>query len=87
MNEDRLLNLEQGVIECQGEYSIDMIAKTERMMLLLLDFMTNLPTPLDFIQYFLYLSHSTFDFSVFINECLSLVYFSLIGKKFKRYYL
>lgn len=30
----------------------------------------------------LYLSDSSFDFSEIVNECLSLVYVALLGKKF-----
>jgi hypothetical protein len=85
VNENVLLNLDAGERECNYEYDMSMIAKTERMMLLLLNFHTDLPTVIDFLQLFLYLSQPNFDFSELIIECLSLAYFSLLGKKFKRY--
>lgn len=60
-------------------YSSDMIEKTERTMLLHLEFQTNLPTPMDFLQFLLYLSNENYDFSSIIHDCLSFVYVSLIG--------
>jgi hypothetical protein len=57
-----------------------MILKTERILLVQLDFKMNIPTPMDFLQFFLYLSDSTFDFTEIINECLSFVYVSMMGK-------
>lgn len=56
-----------------------MIEKAEKALLLYLGFQINNPTVLDFIQYFLYLSNSQFDFYPIINESLSFVYVSLIG--------
>lgn len=56
-----------------------MIEKTERTMLQLIEFQTNLPTPMDYLQYLLYLSNQHYDFSEVIHECLSFVYVSLIG--------
>ena len=86
MHEDRCLSMWQGVGECNGDYDVSMIQKTERMMLLLLDFRTNLPTPMDFLQFFLYLSDSAFDFTAIVSECLNFAYVCLIGKKFIGYY-
>ena len=40
----------------------------------------NIPTPVDFIQYFLYLSNPAFDFSTMIHESLPYAYVALIGK-------
>lgn len=48
INEDRLLSVEQCVKECNSDYSADMIVKTEKILLLTLNFKTNLPTALDF---------------------------------------
>lgn len=57
-----------------------MIEKTERTMLLHLEFYTNVPTPMDFLQFLLYLSNQNYDFYPIIHDCLSFVYVSLIGK-------
>jgi hypothetical protein len=57
-----------------------MIDKTEKTMLQLIQFQTNFPTPMDFIQYLLYLSNQNYDFTDVIHECLSFTYVSLIGK-------
>ena len=57
-----------------------MIIKTERIMLVLLDFKMNIPTPLDFVQLFLYLSDQSYDFTEIIQETMSLIYVSLMGK-------
>lgn len=57
-----------------------MIEKIEKSMLFLLDFRTNIPTPIEFIQYFLYLSNPDFDFSNMIFESRTYAYVSLIGK-------
>lgn len=82
VNEDKLISIAQCVQECNFDYDDQMIIKTERMMLLLLNFDTNVPSPIEFIQFLLYLSDQTFDFSEIINECHSFVYVSFIGKKF-----
>jgi len=66
INEDRILSLQQGEFECNNNYSTEMIEKTERTMLLLLEFQTNLPTPMDFLQFLLYTSNQNFDFSPII---------------------
>ena len=63
LNEDRLLSVRQAAAECNGDYDEDMIIKTERIILVQLDFKINVPTPMDFIQFFLYLSDSSFDFN------------------------
>jgi hypothetical protein len=49
INEDRFLSVEQGVNECDNDYSKEMILKMERVMLIKLDFRTNLPTAFDFL--------------------------------------
>ena len=49
LNEDRYLSMRQGAEECNNIYSVEMIEKTERMILLLLQFNTNLPTPMDYL--------------------------------------
>lgn len=49
INEDRILSLQQGALECNMNYTPAMIEKTERSMLLHLEFQTNLPTPMDFL--------------------------------------
>ena len=79
INEDRLLSVDQCVRECNCDYTSEMIKKTERMLLILLNFKTNLPTSMDFVQFFLYLSDDTFEFTDLINECLSFIYVSLMG--------
>jgi hypothetical protein len=80
INEDRFLSVEQGVCECENDYSKEMILKMERVMLIKLDFRTNMPTAFDFLQFFLYLSDQDFDFSEIIMQCLSFIYVALIGK-------
>lgn len=80
INEDRLLSIDQCVKECNGDYSHEMIIKTERILLVLLDFRMNISTAIDFVQFFLYLSDPKFDFSEIINECLSFIYISMMGK-------
>ncbi len=57
-----------------------MIIRTERILLVLLDFKMNFPTAMDFAQFFLYLSDARFDFSEIINDSLSFIYVSLMGK-------
>jgi hypothetical protein len=57
-----------------------MIKKTETTILLYLEFQTNVPTPIDFIQYLLYLSNQNYDFEPIMNGCLNFVYVALIGK-------
>lgn len=49
MNEDKLLSMSQGAQECDFIYDPEMIQKTEKIVLITLDFKLNLPTPLDFI--------------------------------------
>ena len=56
-----------------------MIEKTERIMLLQLEFHTNIPTPIDFLQFLLQIYNKDFDFSEIILECLNYSYVSLIG--------
>ena len=80
INEDRMLSVEQCSKECNFDYTQQMIVKTERIMIMLLDFKTNLPTCMDFLQFLLYLSDQTFDFGEIINECLSFIYVSMMGK-------
>ena len=80
MNEDKLLSIGQASVECSCDYEIEMIQKTEWVMLVLLDFKMNLPTPMDFLQFLLYMTDSSFDFSEIINECLSSIYVCLMGK-------
>ena len=79
INEDRYLSFHQGVYECNMIYTPEMIEKTEKTLLLLLEFKTNVPTPVDFIYYLLYLSNQTFDFSNLIHECTCYAYVCLIG--------
>jgi hypothetical protein len=57
-----------------------MIIKTEKILLLTLNFKTNLPTALDFTQFFLYLSDDKFDFGDLVDESLSFIYVALLGK-------
>lgn len=73
----------QASMECNYDYDEEMIIMTERMMLILLNFQTTIPTPCEFIQLMLYLSDASFDFSDIVNECLNLVYVAMLGKKFK----
>lgn len=49
INEDRFLPLSQAAYECGNVYTTEMIEKTERTMLNLIEFQTNIPTPMDFI--------------------------------------
>lgn len=79
INEDKLLSFEQGAMECGGVYTPAMIEKTEMTMLQLIQFQTNFPTAMDFLQYLLYLSNQSYNFNEVIHECLSFVYVSLIG--------
>ncbi len=67
-------------MECGGCYTPEMIEKIEKSILFLLQFRTNIPTPIDFIQYFLILSNKEVDFSDMILECRSYAYVSLLGK-------
>jgi hypothetical protein len=80
LNEDRYMSMEQGAMECGGCYTTEMIEKIEKSILYLLQFRTNIPTPIDFIQYFLILSNKEVDFSDMILECRSYAYVSLLGK-------
>lgn len=80
LNEDRLLSLQQCAKDCNFEYSPEMIIKTERLLLVYLNFKMDYPTAIDFAQYFLYLSDPRFEFSEIINESLSFIYVSLMGK-------
>lgn len=57
-----------------------MIVKTEKILLMTLNFKTNLPTAFDFAQYFLFLSDETFDFSDMLEDSLSFIYVALLGK-------
>lgn len=56
-----------------------MIEKIEKNILQLIEFRTNIPTPIDFIQYFLNLSNRDFDFNEMILESRNYAYVSLIG--------
>jgi hypothetical protein len=67
-------------MECGGVYTPEMIEKIEKSILYLLQFRMNIPTPIDFIQYFLVLSNKECDFSDMILECRSYAYVSLLGK-------
>jgi hypothetical protein len=80
LNEDRLLSVSQCVKECNNDYTPDMIIKTERLLLVYLNFKMNYPTSIDFVQFFLYLSDPKFEFNEIINESLSFIYVSLMGK-------
>jgi Cyclin, N-terminal domain len=82
INEDRLLSVDQCVRECNSDYSADLIIKTEKILLLNLNFKTNLPTSLDFAQFFLYLSDENFDFGDLVNESMSFIYVALLGKSY-----
>jgi hypothetical protein len=57
-----------------------MIEKIEKSMLFQLDFRTNTPTTIEFINYFLYLSNPMFDFSSLVFDTRVYAYISLIGK-------
>ncbi len=83
LQEEHFLSVDQGVLECNGDFNNIMIQKTERMLLLVLDFKTCLPTPIEFTQFLLYLSAPTFDFKDLISECINFIYLSMLGKKFK----
>jgi hypothetical protein len=79
INEDRLLTFQQAVMECANAFTIEMIEKTERIMLLQLEFQTNIPTPIDFIQYFLCMANPSFNFNDIIQEAKNYSYVALIG--------
>jgi hypothetical protein len=79
INEDRLLTFQQAVMECANGFTIEMIEKTERIMLLQLEFQTNVPTPMDFIQFFLCISNPNFSFNDIIQEAKNYSYVALIG--------
>ncbi len=57
-----------------------MIIKTERILLVHLNFRMNISTALDFVQFYLYLSDPAFDFTEIINDSLSFIYISMMGK-------
>lgn len=80
LNEDRMLSVMQCIKDCNGDYSQEMIIKTEKLLLIYLNFKMNVPTAFDFVQFFLYLSDPKFEFSEIINESLSFIYVSLMGK-------
>ena len=83
LNEDRLLSVNQCVKECNNDYTSEMIIKTERLLLVYLNFKINFPTAIDFVQFFLYLSDPKFEFNDIINESLSFIYVSLMGKYYE----
>lgn len=83
LNEDRLLSVSQCVKECNNDYTSEMIIKTERLLLVYLNFKINFPTAIDFVQFFLYLSDPKFEFNDIINESLSFIYVSLMGKYYE----
>lgn len=58
MNEDKVFPLEMGAQECNNIYTAEMIEITERTILALMKFKLDVPTVLDFIQFFLYLTIS-----------------------------
>ena len=80
LNEDRLLSIEQCAKECNGDYTHDMIIKTERILLVHLNFKVNISTALDFAQFFLYLSDPAFDFTDIINDSVNIMYIAMMGK-------
>lgn len=80
LNEDKLLSIEQCVKECNGDYTHDMIIKTERILLVLLNFRMNISTAIDFVQFYLHLSDPSFDFTEIISDSLSFIYISMMGK-------
>jgi hypothetical protein len=47
------------------------------------EFKVNEPTPIDFLQFFLYASNPEFDFTKIIADSLSFAYIGLIGKYLK----
>ena len=49
LNEDRVLSIDQCVRECDHLFDEMMIVKTERILLVLLDFRMNLTTAIDFV--------------------------------------
>lgn len=67
-------------MECDNNYTPKMIEPIEKLILLKMEFKTNDPTPMDFLQYFLYLSNETFDFSGIIEEAKCYSYVAIIGK-------
>ena len=54
--------------------------KTEVMMLQVLKCRVNIPTALDFVQYFLYMSNSDFEFKPIIGNCSFYILELLTGK-------
>jgi hypothetical protein len=49
MNEDRMLSLSEAAKQCDYVYGPEMIEKMEKVILLKLNFRTNIPTALDFL--------------------------------------
>lgn len=48
LNEDRLLSVQQCVKECNFDYTPEMVIKTERLLMMNLNFKLNYPTAIDF---------------------------------------
>ena len=69
LNEQVNLSLQQAVDECKGVYTKQAIEKCEKMILSLLEWRVNIPTPFEFASYFLYLANNEFDFeSILIDS-------------------
>lgn len=58
MNEDKVFPLQMAAQECNNIYTAEMIEITERTILALLKFKLDIPTAIDFLQFFLYLTIS-----------------------------
>ena len=81
LNERCILSLEQCAMECNYIYQPAQIEKCEMAILhLALEWKVDTPTPHDFIQYFLYIANSGFDFGNIINDILRFTYIGLLGK-------
>jgi hypothetical protein len=56
MNENKTFPFELGAQECNNIYTPEMIEITERTMLAMLKFKMDIPTVIDFLQFFLFLT-------------------------------
>ena len=81
VNENMEMAMSIGVQECDYPYTVDMIVNAEKAILVHMEFKINQPTPYDFLQFFLYSSNKTFDFSSIIQQSLAFAYMGIIGKK------
>ena len=79
VNENVIISMELGLLECDIQYTLDMLLNAEKAILIHNEFKVNEPTPIDFIQFLLHASNPEFDFGQMITDSLRYAFIGLLG--------